>query len=648
MSPGQGDRIALAAVALEGAAAVVFFGPRAAGGGAGLLPVFGRANRPRTERGGDRGEAGAPRRARGTIQLFPLAESSLDHRVNWFVVAEVLGGVALFLVGMQWLSRALRELAGDRLRAWLTAATKSRLRGLFLGTAFGALAHSSAASVLVIGFLNAGLLSLAGALPLLFGANVGTTLSMQLVSLRLTDYALAAVAVGGIGYLFGPTPKVKTAGRAVLGFGLLFLGMKISGGAIAPYRDALAPYLAAIDGSTWTGLVFGVLVAAAITGIVQSSGAVIGMTFVLAGSGVITSLTQAYPIVLGAHIGTSVTGLIASIGTVASARRAALGNTAFNIANAAFGIVAAGALIPLLEQSSPDIVRQIANTHTAIMVIAAAAFLPFTEAYARLLERVFFPRAPEPAGSFLAPELLDTPEDALVATLHEIGRSAELCRESFGLVMARLDGGEAKFLRRVRLNEGAVDEIKTSVRAFLAALARGYLSRRQAFLAQSLNRCIIEIERISDHIESLAVLAAGEGVHSLAELDPDTAADVRSIAEKAHRVVERLSATLRTEPHDFASAAATVLAERERYREETQPLRERLEERLAEHRIEPQAALACSEFLATMDRIVRHCAVIAREQAQPAFRFKPSKLGRPRGPARQRARKGAGDAADHL
>lgn len=546
--------------------------------------------------------------------------------------AQIGGGAVLFLVGMKWLSAALREAAGERLRRLLTAAAGSRWRGLALGTSVGFLVHSSSAVVMTVGFVHAGLLTLGAALPVLFGANIGTTLSMQLISLRLTDYALAAVAVGGALYLIFTEGRGRTWGQAILGFGLLFLGMKVSGDAIEPHRAAIEPWLARIDGTSPAGMLLGIGIATLVTIAVQSSGAVIGMTFVLAGSGALTSLGQTYPIVLGAHIGTTVTGLVASLGASVDARRAAIANLLFNIFNAGAGALAAPVLIPLLEKTATGVAHQTANTHTAIMVGASVLMLPLTRPAAALLRKFWKTREAEPETTHLDPALLRTPEDALVATIQELGRSARLCGESFRLVNEFFRCGDRKLLRRVARNELASDEIKTSVRSYLVRLARDYLSRRQALFAQGLNRCVVELERVADHIESLGALGRGGSGRRLERLDQSISGSILKLAEMAEKAVRQLAESFNPEANDFDAVSWTILETRKTYVRESAPVKAEVIDRLAKHEVAPDLALAFSEYAAALDRIVRHCAVIAQEQRQPCFAIKKSKLGRLRGP----------------
>ncbi|MBN2783583.1 MAG: Na/Pi cotransporter family protein, partial [Pontiellaceae bacterium] len=211
------------------------------------------------------------------------APDTLVELIFWLA-----GGLALFIFGMRTMSEGLSLAVGDGMRSILAKATRSRLAGLGLGTLIGGLIQSSASVVLYIGFINAGLMTFSQSIAPILGANIGTTLSVQMISFKLSAYSLPAIFIGLVLNLTTRNAKLKYGGLAVMGFGLLFLGMTIMGDAIRPYRELFEPWLAHINGSTTAGLITGTLVAALITGIVQSSGAVIGMGFAMVSAGAIT------------------------------------------------------------------------------------------------------------------------------------------------------------------------------------------------------------------------------------------------------------------------------------------------------------------------------------------------------------------------
>ena len=211
----------------------------------------------------------------------------MDASTTTALIFGLLGGLALFIFGMQTMSTGLSSAVGDGMRTLLTKATRNRIAGLGLGTVIGGLIQSSASVVLLIGFINAGLMTLTQAVGPILGANIGTTLSVQLISFKLSDYCLPAVFIGLMLHMISKTPTLKYGGKAVLGFGLLFLGMVIMSDSIKPHHELFEPWLAHINGTTSGGLITGTVVAALITGVVQSSGAVIGMGFAMISAGAI-------------------------------------------------------------------------------------------------------------------------------------------------------------------------------------------------------------------------------------------------------------------------------------------------------------------------------------------------------------------------
>lgn len=554
------------------------------------------------------------------------AGANMGFQESLFLVFSVIGGVALFILGMTIMTDGLRHAAGERLRVILFRATRNRMAGVGFGSLLGFLIHSSAASVMTVGFVNAGLMTLRNGLPLLMGASIGTTLSMQLISFRLTEYAFVAIAIGFICQAVAPRGIVKNGGRTLLGFGLLFLGLDYLSGAIEPYREQLAPLLARIDGTSFGGMFFGILLAFLVTAVIQSSGATIGMLFALIGAGIFTSLREVFPIVLGAHIGTAATALLASIGAGLEARRAALANLLFQFFNVALAIALAAAILPLVAAMGGDLVRQTANLHTVIMVVAVGVLLPVVPLCVRVVYRLTPARGAVPQTSFLKPEHLDRPEKALYATLQELGRAVAVCRDSFGLARGLFEGGERGIEHRIRLNEGIINEIRAAVMNYLAALARGHLSRRQALMVQYLSHCMADIERVGDHVERLMEIRRRQKKAREGRFDPETDAQLAALLEEANAVLEVLSTSLSPETSDFDKTASDLIAARGRYDERSQQAKSAVNERVAAHKLHPLTGLFFSDYVSALDRIVKHCKMIAREQQQPFFRIKPRKI----------------------
>ncbi len=540
----------------------------------------------------------------------------------------VLGGLSLFLLGMKLMTDGLKIIAGDRMRTLLIRATQTRSKGLLMGTALGFVAHSSTATVMTVGFVNAGLLTLYSSLPLIFGANIGTSLSMQLISFHLTDYALVAVAVGGI-IMLGIFPdKIKKSGQAILGFGLIFLGMKLMGDAISPHKEMIGPWLSQMDSDTFWGMMIGILIAAGLTAFVQSSGAVIGIAFVLIEAGALERLEQVFPIVLGAHIGTCITALLGSIGTNVEARRTALANLIFNLLNVALAVILAPIILRLIGMSSDSLIHQTANLHTAVMIFAVILLLPFTHWFAKGLKLMLRSREVVSLKSYLDVSLLETPESALEATISELHRCSAVCRESFAQVRSLLDEFSRGAIQKVRLNEQSINEIKIVFQGYLGSLTKRYLSRRQALMVQALNRCIIEIERIGDHIDSLGKKAVLHRDILSDGVDNEVQDHMRLFYESADKVLRLLEESFDLEHDSFEPFAKKIIEARGEYIKATAHSRSIVIKRISEHELSPTTGLVFSEVASAIDRIVRHCVVIASEERQPVFWIKKIKLGR--------------------
>ncbi len=547
----------------------------------------------------------------------------------FFLVFAVLGGLALFIFGMSIMTEGLRFAAGERLRSILSRAGRRRLAGLAIGTGLGALVHSSAATVMLVGFVSAGLMTLAETVPVILGANIGTTISMQAVSLKLGAYCYVAITLGLVFTLAGRTTRAKQFGRAILGFGLLFLGMNTMSDAIRPHKAALAPFLAQIDGSTLPGVLAGIGMSTALTAIWQSSGATVGLCFALTTAGVFTRMEQILPVVLGAHIGTCATALLGSVGTHIEARRCAVAHLVFNLFNVSLAVACREYLYRLLPLTGTDLVRQTANLHTIVMVGGALPLLPLTGLYARFIRLVAYSRKPLPEKSFLDPELLKTPEHALAASMRELQRVSAVCGRSLRLVAnVMLFDYKRGTVQAIRHNETIIDEIKTAVRSYLSHMASRYLSRRQSVLLQYVDRCITELERIGDHIESVSSLSLLREKDRQALFHRELLEKLFAMYQAARAVLAAVTDSLDVDREQFAEGAARILDARSRYVELSIEAKAVFAECAAKHSMPAISGVYLAEYTAAFDRLVDHARNIAFIERNPDFRIKHSKLER--------------------
>ena len=539
----------------------------------------------------------------------------------------LLGGLALFIYGMRVMGEGLSAAVGSGMRRLLGRATRHRLVGLGLGTMVGTLIQSSASVVLYVGFINAGLMTLLQSVGPILGANIGTTLSMQLISFKLNAYSLHAIFIGLLCHLIARSPKLKNGGLSLLGFGLLFLGMSIMSDAIRPYRDTFEPWLAHINGKTTGGLIAGTLAAALVTGVVQSSGAVIGMGFAMITAGAITDFEGMYPIILGANIGTCLTGLLGSIGTTVDARRAAIVHLLFNLIGSTLGIIAAPLFFKYIHYTSDDLVRQAANADTIKMTVCAFLMLPLAPVLARIAAKLVPSRVAQPDSTYLDDKELNRPEMAIVACLRELQRTARICDHSLQLTAEEFIRHDARRLRRIKVNEQSVNAVKTALRDYIGKLTRNYLSKRQAILIEHIDRCMSDIERIGDHIANLGTIAERQRAIRAARFVPAAVEDWLALHRATAKLLAKVIASLDPETANFQEMAREILALREEFRATAMEVQQAHLARLENKVVTPIAGMIFNDYLSNYWRIAKHIKAIALAEQQPQFWIKREKLG---------------------
>jgi len=552
----------------------------------------------------------------------------MDASTAMELVLGLLGGLALFIFGMRTMSNGLSAAVGEGIRGIIAKATRNRLAGIGLGGAIGFLIQSSASIVLFIGFINAGLMTFSQSIAPMLGANIGTTLSIQLISFKLSDYCLAGVFLGLMLHLVPRNPRVRNGGLALLGFGLLFLGMVIMGDAIRPHRELFEPWLARINGSTVSGLLAGTVAAALVTGIVQSSGAVIGMGFAMVSAGAITDLEGIYPLIIGANIGTCVTGLLGSIGTTIEARRVAVGHLLFNIASSLLAIAAAPLFYRFIPLTSGDIIHQAANANTIKMVLSALLFLPLVPMFGKFTELLTPSKKQQPEPSFLDDEQLNRPEQAIFACLRELQRTSRICAQSLRLAAEEFIQHDPRRAKLILVNEQSVNAIKSAMRDYLAKLTRHYLSKRQAILIGHIDRCMSDLERVGDHIENLSAIAKRQRAIPTARFSPEMVEDWLSIHRAVEHLLEKTIDSLDPETANFQELAKEILELRAEYNQTAIAVRNAHFQRLEEKAVTPIAALLFNDYLSNFWRISKHIKSIALAEQQPQFWLKREKLSK--------------------
>tara|TARA_B100000959_G_scaffold49779_1_gene51279 strand:+ start:2198 stop:3838 length:1641 start_codon:yes stop_codon:yes gene_type:complete len=302
------------------------------------------------------------------------------------IIVGLFGGLGMFLYGMEMMSDGMKMTAGNRMRAILKKLTSNRFIAVFVGAFITMIIQSSSATtVMLVSFVNSGLLNFVQALGVILGSNIGSTVTAQIVAFKVTDYALLLIAVGSIMTLFSKKDTAKHIGFVILGFGLLFYGMKVMSDTMKPLRTD--PTFNSIL-TSFENPFLGILAGAIFTALIQSSSATTGIVITLASSGSIT-LEAGIPLIFGANIGTCITALLAGLKATRDAKRVAIGHVLFNLV----GVLAFCFWIPafadLVAQTTDNVPRQIANAHTIFNIVSTILFIPFAPFISKTIIRYF-------------------------------------------------------------------------------------------------------------------------------------------------------------------------------------------------------------------------------------------------------------------
>jgi len=436
--------------------------------------------------------------------------------VEWFtLLMGLFGGLALFLGGLEILSEGMKLAAGEALKHVLTQLTANRFLGALTGAfVTGVLNSSSVTTVLVVGFVTAGVMTLAQSVGVIMGANIGSTITAQILAFNVSQYALVPLAAGFFMFFAGKKEQLKHYGMMIMGLGLVFYGMGLMSDAMSPLRN-YEPFIEILKRMESPAL--GLLAGAVFTGLVQSSAATVGIAIAMASEGLL-SLPAGIALALGANIGTCVTALMAALGKPAEAVRAAVIHVMFNV----LGVLIWIAFIPVLADvavwispSNPELEgtarmaaelpRQIANANTLFNLVNTLIFIGFTAFFARLAERLV-PAKPEMTELIIKPKYLDeavlkAPSLALERVRLELGRIAEITEQmlkDWPLAVRNRDQGK---LDEIAKRDDQVDALETAILEYLSSIRQHLLTEQESIDHQALMTMTITLERIADVIE---------------------------------------------------------------------------------------------------------------------------------------------------
>jgi phosphate:Na+ symporter len=486
-----------------------------------------------------------------------------------------VGGLGLFLFGMGLMSDGLKKVAGQKLKNILESMTKKAFVAFLVGAGVTALVQSSSATtVMVVGFVNAGLLTLKQAICVVIGTNVGTTATAWLVSisglgaLKITTYALPAVGIGFLLEVLGKTRRTKSIGQILLGFGILFLGIDFMKDAFNPLKNS--PKIQELFMSLGDKPILAILAGTVVTMLLQSSSAAIAIVQLLAMGGAFgnhweTALNVAIPFVLGSNIGTTITAQIAALRTNLNARRTAWAHTIFNVLGATiaypfvhFGLF--GSLVHIVapwELGPSTIAPCIALAHTIFNVTNSGIFLPMAGLLEKLVVR-FVPERPGDAAArpvILEEHLLDTPEIALEQVKREIIRMAKTAKKALMRSIDGITNDDRIKLESTRQIEDFIDGFQLQITSYLSALSRRHLSDEISTELPVLLHSVNDLERIGDHAVNIVEIAERK-IEKKLSFSNSALTEAEDLRKEIDQMFDNIIAALEKNNIDAAKSAA--------------------------------------------------------------------------------------------
>ena len=422
-------------------------------------------------------------------------------------VMMLLGGLGLFLYGMKLMGDGLEMAAGSRLKKIVEKLTRNKYMGALVGLIVTMVIQSSSSTtVMVVGFVNAGLMTLAQATGVIMGANIGTTVTGLLIAIKLNDLAPIAIFIGVVMIMFIKKTTYKHVGQIIAGFGILFMGMTNMGDALAPLSES---EMFKTMMSTFSNPLVGVLIGLVFTAIIQSSSASVGVLMALAGQGVVP-IESAVFVIFGQNIGTCVTAVLSCIGTNRTAKRTATVHLLFNIIGATLFICISlfTPFVSWVKMAAPDnILMQISIVHITFNVVTTALLLPLSD-YLVKLACLVIPGEDEAKEAkslkYLDSRILKAPPIAVAQVLKEVARMGDLARKNYLMSMDMLFSGDVEKMEELEDNEEVLNFLNTNITEYLVKINALELEDNDRQLVGSLFHVVNDFERIGDHGENIA------------------------------------------------------------------------------------------------------------------------------------------------
>jgi len=538
-----------------------------------------------------------------------------------FAVFKLLGGLGIFIYGMKIMSEGLQNTAGDRLRNGLEKVTNNRFMGLAVGAGITAVIQSSSATtVMVVGFVNAGVMSIMQAAPVLMGASIGTTITAQIAALKLTKIAPLFLFIGVMVMMLGKKRAVKRVGEAVAGFGILFMGLTIMSDAMKPLGEiqAFRDFIVNLQ-SPLLGMLFGTL----FTAIIQSSSATMGILIALASGGLITLDTSIY-LIMGLNIGTCITAVLASIGTSKVAKRTAMVHLIFNVSGVVIFFILVR-LLPIVQwvkqfttlfysegATAADIAKaELANFHTFFNVTTALILIGSPQLLIRIAELIVpgqdADKPQKKLNYITGASIIDTPTLALSQAIKEVKDMADLALLNFNLSMKAFFDKDEKAIDLVLEQEKIVNFYNHELTAFLSKISAEELVATDSLLIADLFHVVTDLERISDHAENIVEYATMR-VDENVEITETAHEELVAMRDNVTQALEKAIVAFE---HADRDAAKEVIRIEKLVDVQEIEYKDNHIARLTKNQCSPRASMLFTDLITNLERVADHSTNIA-------------------------------------
>lgn len=528
------------------------------------------------------------------------------------LILTLMGGLGLFLFGMNFMSQGLQKAAGAKLRSVLTAISKNKYIAVLFGALFTAIIQSSGATtVMVVTFVNAGLMELTQAVGIIFGANIGTTITAQLVSFNLTAIAPVILFVGVVMFLFMKKPIFKKIGEVVIGFGALFMGISMMSGAMSQLNE-YPEVIGAL--AKLTNPVLAILVGLIITVIVQSSSVTVSILLLMAGQGLVT-LPVCFYFILGCNIGSCTPAVLAAMDAKKEAKRAALIHVLFNV----FGMIIISVILIFAMEpftafiqavSGNDIKRSVANTDTIYKVFQTIIFLPVSQQFIKLVNMIVPGDDVKQEGfalQYISRSTVFSPTAAIVEAMKEIARMGRKAEENLQLSIEAFFDGDQRKTDQVYKTEKYIDFLSHEITDYLVDVNQRQLPVSDSLKIGGLFHVVNDIERIGDHAENIADAAVRMREENIT-FSKKAVREIQEMFEKDLRVLTCALEMFENEDYSHMQEILTIEEEVDQMEINLQNSHIR---RMAKGKCSPESGLIFTDLVTGLERVADHATNIA-------------------------------------